>query len=179
MLPLRSPNHTGQVLQMQTEAEQGWQNGAVTFGYRGNQQNIVAMLNAALAAELVCVLRYHRHHFMTRGAANLAVKAEFLRHAKEEQAHAELIATRIVQLNGQPDFNPATLCHRSHVSYDESESVTDMIKADLIAERIAIETYRQMLVSIADLDPGTTHMLMKILATEEEHADELRDYLVE
>ena len=151
--------------------------GAVTAGYQGNREEIISMLNSALATELVCVMRYKRHYYTASGLENGAVKAEFLEHAKEEQEHADMIAERIVQLNGEPDFNPATLITRSHAEYDDSSDIKDMIRANLIAERIAIETYRQMIAKIGDSDPTTRHMLVNIMAVEEEHADDMRDLL--
>ena len=151
--------------------------GAVTAGYQGNREEIVAMLNSALATELVCVMRYKRHYYTASGLENGAVKAEFLAHANEEQEHADMIAERIVQLNGEPDFNPATLTERSHAEYDDSKEIKAMIRANLIAERIAIETYRQMIEKIGDSDPTTRHMLVNIMSVEEEHADDMRDLL--
>ncbi len=153
------------------------QDGAVTSGYQGDRQKIVALLNAALATELVCALRYRRHYYTVSGLLNGPIKAEFLMHAKEEQQHADQLAQRIVQLNGTPDFNPATLVSRSHAEYDESENIQDMIRANLISERVAIEAYRQMIQEIGDSDPTTTHMLIGIMAKEEEHADDMRDLL--
>ena len=151
--------------------------GAVTAGYQGNREEIVAMLNSALATELVCVLRYKRHYYTASGLENGAAKAEFLAHAKEEDGHADMLAERIVQLNGTPDFDPATLVQRSHAEYDDSGDIKLMIRANLIAERIAIETYRQMIEKIGDTDPTTKHLLISIMAVEEEHADEMRDLL--
>ena len=151
--------------------------GAVTEGYQGNREQIVALLNGALATELVCVLRYKRHYYTATGLQNGPIKAEFLQHAKEEQGHADRLAERIVQLNGDPDFNPATLLERSHAEYDDSDSIKDMIKANLIAERVAIESYRQMIEQIGDSDPTTRKMLVEIMASEEEHADDMRDLL--
>ena len=151
--------------------------GAVTAGYQGNREEIVAMLNSALATELVCVLRYKRHHYTASGLENSAAKAEFLAHAKEEDGHADMLAERIVQLNGTPDFNPASLVERSHAEYDSSSDIKLMIRANLIAERIAIETYRQMIEKIGDTDPTTKHLLVSIMAVEEQHADEMRDLL--
>ncbi|MFZ6709428.1 ferritin-like domain-containing protein [Undibacterium sp. TC9W] len=152
-------------------------NGAVTDGYQGNREEVIAMLNGALATELVCVLRYKRHYYTVSGIHNGPVKAEFLEHAAEEQAHADLLAERIVQLNGKPDFNPASLTERSHAEYDDAEDLASMIKANLIAERVAIESYRQMLAKIGDSDPTTRQMLVGIMAKEEEHADDMRDLL--
>lgn len=151
--------------------------GAVTTGYQANRKDVVAMLNAALATELVCVLRYKRHYYTATGLQNGSIKAEFLQHAVEEQAHADLLAERIVQLNGLPDFNPATLVERSHAEYDEAKGVQAMIKSNLIAERVAIESYRQMIDSIGETDPTSRQMLIGIMAMEEEHADDMRDLL--
>lgn len=151
--------------------------GPVTAGYQGDRKAVIAMLNGALATELVCVLRYKRHYYTAAGLQNGPIKAEFLQHAQEEQGHADLLAERIVQLNGEPDFDPATLLERSHAEYDDSHDIQDMIKANLIAERIAIEAYRQMIEQIGETDPTTRHMLVGIMAMEEEHADDMRDLL--
>lgn len=151
--------------------------GAVTSGYQGNRKEIIEMLNGALATELVCVLRYKRHYYTASGLGNEPIKAEFLEHANEEAAHADMIAERIVQLNGEPDFNPAILSARSHAEYDESSDIKSMIRANLVAERVAIETYRQMIARIGDDDPTTKKMLIEIMAVEEEHADDMRDLL--
>ena len=151
--------------------------GAVTAGYKADRAAVVDLLNDALATELVCVLRYKRHYFTASGMANEPAKAEFLQHAQEEQAHADLLAERIVQLNGEPNFNPATLVARSHAEYDDSKDVKAMIRANLIAERVAIEAYRQMIETIGDNDPTTKQMLIGIMAAEEEHADDMRDLL--
>ncbi|MDW5419141.1 ferritin-like domain-containing protein [Iodobacter sp. CM08] len=151
--------------------------GAVTVGYQGNRQQVVAMLNAALATELVCVLRYKRHYYTASGLLNGPVRAEFLLHAQEEQGHADLLAARIVQLNGKPDFNPNTLTARSHAEYDDSDNILAMIKANLISERVTIESYRQMIKDIGDTDPTTRLLLANIMAKEEEHADDMRDLL--
>ena len=134
-------------------------------------------LNDALATELVCVLRYKRHYFTATGLENEPIKAEFLEHALEEEGHANQIAERIVQLNGEPNFNPRELSERSHADYDESTDIKSMIRANLIAERIAIETYRQMIERIGDDDPTTKHLLISIMAKEEEHADDMSDLL--
>lgn len=158
-------------------AAKNMDDGAVTAGYKGDRKAVIAMLNGALATELVCVLRYKRHYYTAAGLQNGPIKAEFLQHAQEEQGHADLLAERIVQLNGEPDFNPATLMERSHAEYDASPDIQDMIKANLIAERIAIEAYRQMIEQIGETDPTTRHMLVGIMAMEEEHADDMRDLL--
>ncbi len=151
--------------------------GAVTDGYQADRGAVLQMLNDALATELVCVLRYKRHYYTVTGPANGLIKAEFLEHANQEQQHADQIAERIVQLNGKPNFNPATLVARSHAEYDDAEDVQAMIRANLIAERVAIESYRQMIAAIGDKDPTTRQMLTSIMAVEEEHADDLRDLL--
>ena len=151
--------------------------GAVTEGYQADREAVIAMLNDALATELLCVLRYKRHYYTVSGPNTGHIKAEFLEHAQQEQDHADRIAERIVQLNGSPNFNPATLTSRSHAEYDESEDVQAMVRADLIAERVAIESYRQMIAAIGDKDPTTVKMLTDIMAVEEEHADDMRDLL--
>jgi bacterioferritin len=151
--------------------------GPVTPGYEADKDTVLKLLNAALATEIVCTLRYRRHYFMADGLVAEAVKKEFLVHAQEEQAHADQIAERIVQLGGAPDFNPEGLATRSHAEYREGESLTDMIQEDLVAERVAIESYREMIAWLEGRDPTTRRMLEGILAVEEEHADELRSML--
>ncbi|NHZ81256.1 ferritin-like domain-containing protein [Massilia sp. CCM 8695] len=151
--------------------------GAVTDGYAADREAVINMLNDALATELVCVLRYKRHYYTVNGVGNGPIKAEFLEHAQQEQEHADSLAERIVQLNGSPNFNPATLTARSHAEYDESDDVQTMIRSNLIAERVAIESYRQMIAAIGDKDPTTKHLLISIMAVEEEHADDMRDLL--
>ena len=151
--------------------------GAVTPSIGPYSEQIVSLLNDALATELVCILRYKRHHFTARGMASPAIAAEFMVHATEETGHADKIAERIVQLGGEPDFNPATLLERSHADYDTSSALRDMMRANLIAERVAVEAYRQMIGLIGDKDPTTRRMLETILADEEEHADEMSDLL--
>jgi len=151
--------------------------GVVTPAYGPWRDEIVRLLNDALATELTCVMRYRRHHFTAQGRDSPKIAEEFLVHANEELAHADQIAERIVQLGGEPDFRPDTLQKRSHSDYDESQSLNDMIRTNLIAERVAIEAYRQMIALIGDKDPTTRRMLEQILAVEEEHADELRDWL--
>jgi len=151
--------------------------GAVTPSYGPWRDDIVKLLNDALATELVCVLRYKRHYFTATGEASPPIADEFLVHANEESAHADKIAERIVQLGGEPDFNPRSLLERSHAQYDEALDLQGMVRANLVAERIAVETYRQMIVLIGDKDPTTRRMLEEILSDEEEHADELKDWL--
>ncbi len=153
--------------------------GAVTPAYGPWRDDIVDLLNGSLATELVCVLRYKRHHFTAHGLSAPAIAAEFMKHAQEETAHADLIAERIVQLGGDPDFSPETLLARSHADYDSSTELKAMIRANLVAERVAVESYRQMISLIGDKDPTTRRMLETILSDEEEHADELKDMLEE
>jgi bacterioferritin len=147
--------------------------GAVTENYGADKETVIRLLNEALATEIVCVLRYKRHYFMAQGPASAAIAAEFLEHAQEEQAHADSIAERIVQLGGQPDFSPDGLAMRSHAEYVEGNTLTDMIREDLVAERVAIETYREMVQYLGSGDTTTRRLLEGILATEEEHAEDL------
>jgi len=149
------------------------ENGAVTEGYSADRDTVVKLLNEALATEIVCVLRYRRHYFMATGINAESVAAEFLQHANEEQGHADEIAQRIVQLGGEPNLNPDGLSSRSHAEYVEGDSLLDMIKEDLVAERIAIDSYREMINYVNTQDPTTRRMLEGILAMEEEHADDL------
>jgi len=158
-------------------ARKNAEQGPVTPGFGPWRDDIVQLLNDALATELVCVLRYKRHHFTAHGMSSPAIAAEFMVHANEEAAHADLIAERIVQLGGEPDFSPNTLLERSHADYDESSELKAMIRANLVAERVAVEAYRQMITLIGDKDPTTRRMLEGILSDEEEHADEMRDLL--
>ena len=157
---------------LRERARQHIEKGAVTQSYQGDLQTAVRLLNEALATEIVCVLRYRRHYFMANGIHSQAVGDEFLEHAKEEQAHADQIAERITQLRGEPDFSPEGLTTRSHSEYAEGETLVDMIREDLIAERIAIESYTEM-IRYFEKDSTTRRMLEEILAKEEEHADDL------
>ena len=159
---------------LRERARQHIAGGAVTEGYGGDTETAVKVLNTALATEIICVLRYKRHYFMARGIHSGPVAAEFLEHAGEEQEHADRIAERIVQLGGAPDFAPDSLSARSHSEYVEGNSLVDMIKEDLVAERIAIDSYTEMIRYIGEDDTTTRRMLEGILATEEEHADDLR-----
>ncbi len=158
-------------------ARKSLDDGAITPAYGPHRDAIIKLLNDSLATELVCVLRYKRHHFMASGMSSPAIAEEFLVHANEESAHADRIARRIVQLGGEPDFCPATLLERSHAEYDDSNDLQTMVRKNLIAERVAVETYRQMISLLADKDPTTRRLLEDILADEEEHADELSDWL--
>ncbi len=162
---------------LRANARKKIEDGAVTETYSGDRKTLIKLLNDALATEYVCVLRYYRHYFMASGMLADAVKAEFLEHAKQEQAHAHRIAERIVQLGGEPDFDPDTLTARAHAEYKEGKDLRDMVKENLIAERIAIDSYREMILWVGDKDSTTRRMLEDILAQEEEHADEFADLL--
>jgi bacterioferritin len=176
-------NHTthGKELALDEEALRAaathLEEGAVTPSFTPHRDSIVKLLNDALATELVCVLRYKRHHFTAHGIASPKVAEEFMVHANAEAGHADRIAQRIVQLGGDPDFSPDSLSGRSHADYDASMGLKDMITANLVAERVAVESYRQMIGLIGDLDPTTRRILEDILADEEEHADEMKDLL--
>lgn len=159
------------------QAQQHMQEGAVTPGYRGDLKTTIRLLNDALATELVCVLRYKRHYFMAKGIHSEPVAQEFLEHSQEEQSHADLIAERITQLGGEPDFDPANLLSRSHSEYKPGHSLVDMVREDLIAERIAIISYSEIVAYIGDKDPTTRRIMEQILASEEEHADDLSNIL--
>ncbi len=162
---------------LRERARRDIEEGALTRGYQGDAQAVVRVLNDALATEIVCTLRYRRHYFMAKGLSAEGVKAEFLEHANEEQEHADRIAERIVQLGGEPDLDPAGLATRSHAEYVAGTSLTDMIREDLVAERIAIDSYREIVQWVASFDPVTRALMEEILAKEEEHADELSDLL--
>ena len=151
--------------------------GAVTPGYHADRGVVVKLLNEALATEIVCTLRYRRHYFMAKGIHAEGVAAEFLEHANEEQQHADLIAARITQLGGEPDFSPDGLASRSHAEYVEGDTLEDMIREDLVAERIAIDSYREIIAYLAEKDSTTRRLMEEILAKEEEHADDLANLL--
>jgi len=162
---------------LRERARQHIENGAVTQGYSADRETVIKLLNEALATEIVCVLRYRRHYFMAAGINAESVAAEFLQHSTEEQGHADQIAQRIVQLKGEPDLNPDGLLTRSHAEYIEGDSLIDMIKEDLVAERIAIDSYRDMINYFGIDDPTSRRMMEGILAVEEEHADDLVNML--
>lgn len=164
---------------LRKRARQHIEKGAVTEGYSADRETVVKLLNEALATEIVCVLRYKRHYFMASGIHAEGVAAEFLQHANDEQGHADQIAARIVQLGGEPNFNPDGLLTRSHAEYVEGETLVDMIKEDLVAERIAIDSYRDMINYFGNDDPTTRRLMESILAVEEEHADDLVNLLSE
>jgi bacterioferritin len=161
------------VATIRQRARQDIESGAVTPSYNADREEVIRLLNEALATELVCYLRYKRHYFMVDGINSDAAAAEFLEHAQQEQQHADQIAQRIVQLGGAPDFSPEGLAGRSHAQYVEGTSLKDMIRENLVAERIAIESYRELAQYIGEKDPTTRRLMESILATEEEHADDL------
>ncbi len=158
-------------------ARTGLENGALTEGYKANVSTIIGMLNQAVATELVCVLRYRRHYYMAKGAISEPIAQEFLEHSNQELEHADKLALRIAQLGGEPDLNPDTLSSRSQAQYVEGADLYEMIKEDLVAERIAIDTYRDMISYVADRDPTTRRLLEEVLSVEEGHADELTNLL--
>ncbi|HEX3109349.1 MAG TPA: ferritin-like domain-containing protein [Thermoanaerobaculia bacterium] len=167
------------VTELRRRARQHIEDGAVTDNYRGNRETVIKLLNDALATEIVCVLRYKRHYFMAQGINADPIATEFLTHANEEQGHADQIAGRIVQLGGAPNLNPEGLLTRSHSEYVEGTTLIDMIKEDLVAERVAIDSYTEMIRYIGGDDITTCRMLESILAVEEEHADDLSSFLAD
>ena len=167
------------VQELRRRARKHIEEGAVTEGYRGNRDTVIKLLNEALATEIVCVLRYKRHYFMAQGIHADPIAQEFLTHANEEQGHADQIAGRIVQLGGSPNFSPDGLLARSHSEYVEGQTLLEMIREDLVAERVAIDYYTEMIRYVGDNDITTRRMLEGILAVEEEHADDLASFLAD
>ena len=167
------------VQELRRRARQHIEEGAVTDGYRANRETVIKLLNEALATEIVCVLRYRRHYFMAQGIHADPIAQEFLTHANEEQGHADQIAGRIVALGGSPNFSPEGLLSRSHSEYIEGTTLLDMIREDLVAERVAIDSYTEMIRYVGDNDITTRRMLEEILAVEEEHADDLVSFLAD
>jgi bacterioferritin len=165
------------VEELRRRARQHIGDGAVTAGYGADREKVIAVLNEALATEIVCILRYKRHYFMATGIHANAVAQEFQQHAAEEQGHADRIAGRITQLGGAPNFSPEGLSSRSHSEYVEGESLVDMIREDLVAERVAIESYSEIIRFLGERDVTTRRLMEEILENEEEHADDLRDLL--
>jgi bacterioferritin len=169
--------HLSDIATLRRRAREHIAEGAVTPGYSADRGVVLKLLNEALATEIVCTLRYRRHYFMAKGIHAEGVASEFLEHANEEQQHADQIAQRIVQLGGHPDFSPDGLSSRSHAEYVEGDTLEDMIKEDLVAERIAIDSYREIIAYLADADPTSRRLMEEILAKEEEHADDLSSLL--
>lgn len=168
-----SQSFVSDIRAIRERARQHLERGAVTEAYQSDVGTVIRLLNEALATELVCVLRYKRHYFMATGIHAESVAQEFFDHANEEQTHADQIAARIVQLGGEPDFSPRELAGRSHSEYVEGKSLLEMIREDLVAERIAIESYADMVRYFGDKDPTTRRLMEGVLAKEEEHADDL------
>lgn len=171
------PAELSSIAALRQRARQHIEKGAVTETYAADRETVLRLLNEALATEIVCTLRYRRHYFMADGVQAESVKEEFLTHAQEEQAHADQIAARIVQLDGEPNFDPRGLADRSHAEYVAGNSLTEMIREDLVAERVAIDSYKEMIGYIGPRDPTTKRMLEEILAKEEEHAEDLSSML--
>ncbi len=162
---------------LRENARKNTDKGAITDGYKADVKQVLKVLNNVLATELVCVLRYKRHFYMAQGISSDSVKAEFLQHANEEQQHADWVAERITQLGGEPDFSPTTLAERSASEYVKGKTLVDMIKEDLIAERIAIQTYQEIIRWLGDGDPTTKILIEQINKVEEEHANDMLDLL--
>jgi bacterioferritin len=165
------------VKKIRERARKHLEEGAVTEGYKADREQVTKVLNDVLATEIVCVLRYKRHYFMAQGISSDSVKAEFLQHANEEQQHADWVAERITQIGGEPNFNPEGLATRSHSEYKAGDSLTDMIKEDLVAERIAIESYSEIVRWLGNDDPTSRVLIEQILKMEEEHANDMLDLL--
>lgn len=170
----RTGEFISDIQEIRRRARQHIEQGAVTEGYRADRETVIRVLNEALATELVCVLRYKQHHYAASGIHAQAVAAEFLEHANEEQEHADMIAERITQLNGNPNFNPAGLLSRSHSEYMESPDLIEMIREDLVAERIAVDSYGEIIRYLGDKDITSRRVMEEILAKEEEHAEDLK-----
>ena len=165
------------VATLRSRARQNVENGAVTEGYDADREEIIRLLNASLATELVCVLRYKRHYFMASGVKAQIAAEEFLEHATQEAEHADKLAERIVQLGGEPEFNPDLLSKNAHAQYVAGNTLKEMVYEDLVAERIAVDSYREIIQYIGDKDPTTRRLFEEILAQEEEHADDMADIL--
>jgi bacterioferritin len=175
--PTQKQGFLTDIVELRRRARQHIEQGAITAEYRADREKVIQILNEALATEIVCTLRYRRHYFMATGIHAQAVAEQFLEHANEEQGHADRIAERITQIGGAPDFNPEGLTTRSHAEYIEGESLVDMIREDLVAERIAIDSYAEIIRFLGDGDITSRRIMEEVLANEEEHADELRDLL--
>jgi bacterioferritin len=170
----KSGEFISDIKEIRRRARQHIEEGAVTQSYRADRETVIRLLNEALATEIVCVLRYKQHHYAASGIHAQSVAAEFLEHANEEQEHADRIAERITQLNGSPNFNPEGLTGRSHSEYVESPDLIEMIREDLVAERIAVESYGEIIRYLGEKDPTSRRMMEEILANEEEHAEDLK-----
>jgi bacterioferritin len=164
--------------QIRKRAREKMEDGPITASYQADRKKVIEVLNEVLATEIVCTLRYKNHYYMAQGIHAQAVAAEFLEHAKEEESHADMVAKRITELNGTPNFDPDGLKTRSHAEYKQCDTLEDMIREDLVAERIAVSTYSEIIRWLANEDPTTRRMIEEILAKEEEHADDLAKLLV-
>lgn len=175
-MPARK-NFVADIEAIRARAREHMMDGAITSAYKADRERVLEVLNEVLATEIVCTLRYKSHYYMATGMYKQPVAAEFLQHAAEEQEHADLICERITQLGGQPNLNPAGLADRSHSEYRGGESLRDLVKEDLVAERIAVETYSEIIRWLGDDDPTTRRVMETILSTEEEHATDMLDLL--
>jgi len=173
----KKDNRLTDVAEIRKHARANVEDGAFTEGYLADREQVINLLNDSLATEMVCVLRYKRHYYMAAGIHAQSAAAEFLEHATTEQSHADHIAERIIQLGGAPDFNPDTLTSRSHAEYIEGSSLEDMLRENLVAERIAIESYTEFIRYLGDGDPTTRRLIEEILANEEEHPDDMKTLL--
>jgi bacterioferritin len=169
--------HLTDVQELRRRARQHLDQGAVTAGYQADRETVIQLLNDALATEMICVLRYKRHYFMAQGLEAESVAQEFLEHSNEEQQHADMLCARIVQLDGEPDLDPNDFVSRAHSEYVPGDSLIDMIKEDLVAERIAIDSYREIIQYVGEKDPTTRRVMEEILAKEEEHAEDMASLL--
>ena len=172
-MPASPPARFSDIQTLRNRARQHIDEGAVTDEYHADRETVLCLLNAALATEIVCSLRYKRHYYTAKGLTAVSIAREFLEHAREEEAHADRFADRITQLGGEPDFSPDTLSARSHAKYVECNTIVDMIREDLVAERIAIESYTEIINYLGSADPTTRRLFEEVLAVEEQHAEEL------
>lgn len=172
-MPAPSTTNISDIQAIRTRARRHIDEGAVTEDYRADRETVLRLLNEALATEIVCSLRYKRHYYTAKGLTSASIAQEFLEHAHEEEMHADKFAERITQLGGEPDFSPDTLTQRSHAEYVEGKTIVEMIKEDLVAERIAIESYKEIIDYLGTADPTTRRLFEQVLAVEEEHAEEL------
>lgn len=173
-MPASSTANLSSIATIRSRARRHIEEGAITDDYGADRETVLRLLNEALATEIVCSLRYKRHYHSAKGLTSLSIAQEFLQHAQEEELHAEKFANRITQLGGEPDYSPDTLTTRSHAEYLEGKSIVDMIREDLVAERIAIESYKEIVAYLGDADPTTRRLFEEVLAVEEEHAEDLR-----
>jgi bacterioferritin len=164
--------------EIRRRARSKMEDGPVTGSYKADRMKVIDVLNEVLATEIVCTLRYKNHYYMAQGIHSQAVANEFLEHAREEEMHTEMVAKRITELNGAPNFDPTGMAQRSHAEYKACDTLEEMIREDLVAERIAISTYSEIVRWLSDRDPTTRRMIETVLATEEEHADDLAKLLV-